>query len=119
MSAFTKWIEEISSGNMSNREIAKKVGMTSATFHRKWTEDAFISDDAIAIARAFDRSPIEALVVLGSLTEEEAQKAERGYSLSEYTTLELGQELLRRIQESAKVPAYLDKPADEAARDIL
>ena len=58
MSAFTKWIEEISSGNMSNREIAKKVGMTSATIHRKRTEDPLISDDAIAIARAFDRSPI-------------------------------------------------------------
>lgn len=50
MSAFTKWIEEISGGNMSNRELAKKVGMTVATFHRKWTEDAFVSDDAITIA---------------------------------------------------------------------
>lgn len=97
MSAFTKWIEEISGGNMSNRELAKKVGMTVATFHRKWTEDAFVSDDAITIARAFGRSPIEALVILGSLTEEEASKAARGYSLSEYTTLELSQELLRRI----------------------
>ena len=114
MSAFTKWIEEISGGNMSNRELAKKVGMTVATFHRKWTEDAFVSDDAITIARAFGRSPIEALVILGSLTEEEASKAARGYSLSEYTTLELSQELLRRIQASAEVPDYLDKPVDEA-----
>ena len=100
MSAFTKWIEEISSGNMSNRELAKKVGMTVATFHRKWTEDAFVSDDAITIARAFG-------------------KAARGYSLSEYTTLELSQELLRRIQASAEVPDYLDKPVDEAAKKIL
>ena len=45
-----------------------------------------------------------ALVILGSLTEEEASKAARGYSLSEYTTLELSQELLRRIQASAEVP---------------
>lgn len=119
MSAFTKWIEEISGGNMSNRELAKKVGMTVATFYRKWTEDAFVSDDAITIARAFGRSPIEALVILGSLTEEEASKAARGYSLSEYTTLELSQELLRRIQASAEVPDYLDKPVDEAAKKIL
>ena len=109
MSAFTSWVSEIAGENMSNREIAKKVGMTAATFHRKWTEDAF----------AFGRSPIEALVALGSLTEAEAKKAERGYSLSEYTTLELSQELLRRIQTSAETPEYLEKPVDEAAKEIL
>lgn len=119
MSNFTDWISEIAGENMSNREIAKKVGMTAATFHRKWTENAFISDDAIIIARAFGRSPIEGLVQLGSLTEEEAKKAERGYSLSEYTTLELSQELLRRIQESAAAPEYLNKPIDQAAEEIL
>lgn len=119
MSNFTDWVSEIAGENMSNREIAKKVGMTVATFHRKWTEDAFISDDAIAIARAFGRSPIEGLVRLGSLTEEEAKKAERGYSLSEYTTLELSQELLRRIQASAATPDYLNKPVDQAAKEIL
>jgi hypothetical protein len=119
MSAFTSWVSEIAGENMSNREIAKKAGMTAATFHRKWTEDAFVSDDAIVIARAFGRSPIEALVALGSLTEAEAKKAERGYSLSEYTTLELSQELLRRIQTSAETPEYLEKPVDEAAKEIL
>lgn len=119
MSNLTDWISEIAGENMSNREIAKKVGMTAATFHRKWTEDAFVSDDAIVIARAFGRSPIEALVALGSLTEAEAKKAERGYSLSEYTTLELSQELLRRIQTSAETPEYLEKPVDEAAKEIL
>lgn len=119
MSTFTDWVTSVTGGTMSNREIAKKVGMTVATFHRKWVEDAFVADDAISIARAFDRSPIEALVALGSLTEGEAKKAERGYSLSEYTTLELSQELLRRIQASAETPEYLNKPVDEAAKEIL
>ncbi|WP_417179941.1 hypothetical protein, partial [Alistipes putredinis] len=77
------------------------------------------SDDAIIIPRAFGRSPIEGLVQLGSLTEEEAKKAERGYSLSEYTTLELSQELLRRIQESAAASDYPNKPIDQAAEEIL
>ena len=119
MSALTNRVSEITGGNLSNREIAKRTGMTVATFNRKWAEDAFVADDAIAIARAFNRSPIEALVKLGSLTESEAKKAERGYSLSEYTTLELSQELLRRIQANAQTPEYLTKPIDQAAEDIL
>lgn len=119
MAAFTEWISRVAGSNMSNREIAKKVGMTSATFHRKWAEEAFVADDAIVIARAFGRSPIEALVAQGSLTEDEAKKAERGYSLSEYTTLELSQELLRRIEKSTQTPEYLTKPIDEAAKEIL
>ena len=35
MSAFTKWIEEISGGNMSNRELAKKGRHDRRHIHRK------------------------------------------------------------------------------------
>lgn len=103
MGAFEEWIDVISDG-MSHREIAKRVGMTAATFHRKWTETAFDSDDAIAIARAFGRSPVEALVTLGSLTDAEVEKSGRERSLSGCTMLELSEEMTSRLRKAGEHP---------------
>lgn len=117
MSQFIDWVKALAGDNVSERGMARRTGINAATFHRKWAEDAFTPDDAVKIARAYGRSPIEALVQLGTLTKAEAMKAERGYSLGEYTTLELSQEVARRLAEGHDDNPDMDKPISDFLDD--
>lgn len=118
MKDFRSWISSVTGDDSSNREIALTINMPVTTFHRKWKNDDFGPEDAIAIARAYNRSPIEALVAQGSLTVEEASRAERGYSIREFTTLELSQELLRRVESQTQNPDYIGIPMSKAAKQL-
>lgn len=113
MTSFKQWVSTLAGDNASERGIARRAGINAATFHRKMAEDAFTPDDAVAIARAYHRSPIEALVVLGTITPDEAMKADRGYSIREYTDLELASEMTRRAAERADASQLLDKPVGD------
>lgn len=113
MSGFKQWVTQLAGENASERGIARRTGINSATFHRKMAEDAFTPDDAVTIARAYHRSPIEALVKLGTITPEEAMKADKGYSLREYSNLELSEELVRRMREDAETAQLLDRPVSD------
>lgn len=110
MAGFTQWVTSLAGDNASERGMARRVGINAATFHRKMAEDAFTPDDAVAIARAYHRSPIEALVILGTITSDEASKADRGYSIREYTDVELASELIRRAKMRAATNQLLDEP---------
>lgn len=113
MNSFKQWVSDLAGENASERGIARRTGINAATFHRKMSEDAFTPDDAVAIARAYHRSPIEALVVLGTITPDEAMKADKGYSIREYTDLELAKEMTRRAVERGETSRTLDKPISE------
>lgn len=114
--SFEEWVQEIAEG-ASNREIAMKAGIPMTTFHRKWTKGEFAAEDAVTIARAYGRNPIEALVEQGTLTPDDVRNA-GVHPIEEFTMLELSREILRRVQQQA-APDYLDKPIDETAKDIL
>lgn len=108
--SFEEWVQEIAEG-ASNREIAMKAGIPMTTFHRKWTKGEFTAEDAVTIARAYGRNPIEALVEQGTLTPDEVHNA-GVHPIEEFTMLELSREMLRRVQQQAAVPDYLSEPMD-------
>lgn len=108
--SFEEWVQEIAEG-ASNREIAMKAGIPMTTFHRKWAKGEFTAEDAVTIARAYGRNPIEALVEQGTLTPDEVHNA-GVHPIEEFTMLELSREMLRRVQQQAAVPDYLSEPMD-------
>lgn len=63
--SFKKWISE-NTGGTSNRKISMKVGIPMTTFHCKWSKDEFTAEDAVTIARAYGRDPVEVLVEQGT-----------------------------------------------------
>lgn len=115
--SFKEWVREIAE-DASNREIAMKSGIPMTTFHRKWTKDEFTAEDAVTIARAYGRSPIEALVEQGTLTPDEVRRA-GVHPIEEFTMLELSRELLRRVQQQTDTPDYVSAPIDESTKNIL
>lgn len=89
-----------------------KVGIPMTTFHRKWSKDEFTAEDAVTIARAYGRDPVEALVEQGTLTQSEVHNAGI-HTIEEFTTLELGREVFRRIQEQSRFRITLRNPSAE------
>ena len=114
--SFEEWVQEIADG-ASNREIAMKCGIPVTTFHRKWTQGEFTAEDAVTIAREYDRNPIEALVEQGTLTPDEVRTA-GVHPIEEFTMLELSREMLRRVQQQA-APGYLSESMDGAKEHPL
>lgn len=115
--SFKKWGSEITGGT-SNREISMKGGIPMTTFHRKWSKDKFTAEDAVTIARAYGRDPVETLVEQGTLTQSEVHNAGI-HTIEEFMTLELGREVFRRIQEQSSVSDYIEKPVSGAVKEIL
>lgn len=109
--SFKKWGSEITGGT-SNREISMKVGIPMTTFHRKWSKDEFTAEDAVTIARAYGRDPVEAPIEQGTLTQSEVHNAGI-HTIEEFTTLELGREVFRRIQEQSRFRITLRNPSAE------
>lgn len=65
------WLKSIGATE-SLREIASRAGVSHATLSRQITAGRFLIETTLEIARAYDASPITALVANGYLTEEEA-----------------------------------------------
>jgi transcriptional regulator with XRE-family HTH domain len=88
-------------GNLNQLEIAAKTGIAQSNVGRWLRGEPGLpkAESVVALARAFDQPPIEALVAAGYITEEEAgAKARRGRTpLNDYTDRELVAELSRRV----------------------
>ena len=88
-------------GNLNQLEIAAKTGIAQSNVGRWLRGEPGLpkAESVVALARAFDQPPIEALVAAGYITEEEAgAKARRGRTpLNDYTEAELLDELRRRV----------------------
>jgi hypothetical protein len=73
--ASTPWWDYVESvaGADTLSEIARRAGISSTTIPRwRRTTQPVDAGDAVAFARAYGRSPLEALVVAGYLTADEA-----------------------------------------------
>lgn len=65
------WLKSIGATD-SLREIASRAGVSHATLSRQITAGRFLIETTLELARAYDASPVMALVANGYLTEEEA-----------------------------------------------
>lgn len=101
----TPWWQYISKGlehaGITQSRLADLTGMPRPSVTR-WRTAAVLPRDPDTIRRVAQilQTPItEPLVALGYLTEEEAERFERGKQLDDYTTKQLLAELERRIEQ--------------------
>lgn len=104
------------SDNAAGRSIAATTGIGEATISR-WLSGG--TDPAprqvVTVARAYQLNPLDALVVAGYLTEEEAQRpaaVPRALQLRAFSDLELAREAVRRIEAGGS--ELLESPLDGA-----
>lgn len=116
----TDWPTYLAEITTNQSEIARTADISTGTVSR-WFSRSSRPDAAqvIAVARAYNRSPLVALVAAGYLTRAEVEgevQLTAGMTLAEFTELEIAQELVRRIEagESTDVsdaPLEVDHPA--------
>ncbi len=90
-------------GGLRGREVAERVGVSEATVsHWRHGRRPPSPSDAVKVAKAFGRPPLEGLVAAGILTEDEA--ADPGVvrtGIGSFTSVEIAAELLRRAEVRA------------------
>lgn len=94
------------------RASASRVGQAASTVSR-WRTGAALPEprQAVAVARAYGRSPLEALEVAGYLTRDELDipvERPRALQLRDFTDLELSREIVRRADKDG----ILNQPID-------
>jgi len=95
------WADYVRALHPNQSEVSRSAGIAPSTVSRWISGSTPEAAQVIAVARAFDESPIYALVVAGYLTAPEAGAGvttPRGLQLRGFTELELAQELVRRIE---------------------
>lgn len=104
-----QWFEEITHHAAVN-EVATRTGLSPATLWRQYNNDlGFTAENLIIMARTYDASPIEALVVFGFLNEEERAGDATLVSLSKASDDQLIRELARRMKDNGPNPKW-DEP---------
>lgn len=111
---WSEYLAAIAPGD-NNARIAATTGASEATVGR-WVKGLVTPapDQVTAVARAYGQSPLVALVAAGYVQESELEMVHalpRLLLLSEFSDLELAQELVRRIEDGAAHPD-LEDPAD-------
>lgn len=95
-------------------EIARVAGVSTATVSRWVSGDSRPkAEQVIGVARAYNVSPLLALVAAGYLEQAEVEgelDVPRALAIGEFTELELAQEMLRRVDRGEG--AVLEQPVD-------
>lgn len=110
MTNFEPWLRTIAHGD-SDRQIATKAGIPTATFSRQLTGDAVSAENAVAIARAYKASPVRALVSLGLLEAADVDVPGIKEALREASDKQLVDEVMERLAGTAEGTTVFDTPA--------
>ncbi|MBN9210763.1 MAG: hypothetical protein BGO45_10845 [Microbacterium sp. 71-36] len=106
-----EWLKAIGATE-SLRDIASRSGISHATLSRQITNGRFLIETSLELARAYDASPIAALVANGHLTEEEAGISGIDVALSTATDEQIVLEVGRRLGVSGSI--LFDAPISQA-----
>jgi transcriptional regulator with XRE-family HTH domain len=116
----TDWPTYLNQISTNQSEISRAAGVSSATVSRWLSRSSRpLAPQVIAVARAYDQSPVLALVAAGYLTRAEIEEQitlTPGMTLAEFTELEIAEELVRRIEagqstDVSDTPLNVDHPA--------
>ncbi|MBS1674448.1 MAG: helix-turn-helix transcriptional regulator [Actinobacteria bacterium] len=110
-----EWLRTIGA-NESLREIASKTGVSHATLSRQINDGAFLMDTTIRIARAYNVSPVAALVANGHLTASEAGLDSVQSALELARDEQLVLEIARRL-DVTELGSIYDAPLSEAVSE--
>ena len=111
MRELQKWIEQITD-NASWRSIAERLQTTHPTVQRRIKDST--ASTVIDLANAYDTNPIPGLLAAKAITERQIDEYSRSHGLNDYTDLELAQEIVNRLQDTAD-HQELTTPTDELA----
>lgn len=116
------WFNETVQGD-TIAEVALKAGIIKTTAWRQYNNAlGFSAENVILIARAYHKSPVEALVEFGYIRADEMANGKTVARLHDASNDELLQELARRLKENADTdwvnsPIIYREEFDMAAND--
>lgn len=116
------WFKETVQGD-TIAEVALKAGIIKTTAWRQYNNAlGFSAENVILIARAYHKSPVEALVEFGYIRADEMATGKTVARLHDASNDELLQELARRLKENADAdwvnsPIIYREEFDMAAND--
>lgn len=116
------WFKETVQGD-TIAEVALKAGIIKTTAWRQYNNAlGFSAENVILIARAYHKSPVEALVEFGYIRADEMANGKTVARLHDASNDELLQELARRLKENADAdwvnsPIIYREEFDMAAND--
>ncbi|WP_100813915.1 hypothetical protein [Microbacterium lacus] len=103
------WLAVVTRGQ-SARQIATRASIPTATFARQLASDSVSAENAVAIAVAYDASPLQALVAIGLLTEKQASLPTIRELLTSATDKELVDEVMDRLGKASGEDTAFDRP---------
>ncbi len=112
MNESMKWIDSVR-GTDSLREVARRIHTTHSTLARQVNADAVTFETVRDVSRAYRRSVLSDLILLGHLTTADAGLEGVERALQAATDAELVREVARRMDGGA-ASMYWDSPISEA-----
>lgn len=115
MSKLQEWVNEIT-GGASLRELGDKLNGNHVTIGRRIA--AGDPQTAVDIARAYGANPLEPLVEIGFIRQDELYGFARGIALDEVSELELAHAIVRKLEQAQAqgIDSPLQAPIDIDAR---
>lgn len=106
MTDFRHWLRDLNGRRVTADDIAHKLGVSRTTVTRRLVNDELTADELITLANAYEMNPLQALVDLGRITDQQVWAyLESGGQLVE--TAEdgaLALELARRLNPATIAP---------------
>lgn len=105
-------------GTTSINAVAKRAGLSQATINRQLKEGKLTAETVASVARAFGEDVLTALVIQGLIKRDDLQGNDfeklaaliNLENLSQYTDVELADEIARRFHEAAEGTTAFDEP---------
>lgn len=113
MTTTEAWIDAISAGS-SLRQVAITAHLPAPTIARQVRENTLSPENVVAIARAYDASPLDGLVATGLLRRDEVGTAGILDALRAASDEQLVEEVSRRLHDAAPVASVYSMPMSEA-----
>lgn len=96
-------------GAKSVRAMAAQSGIDPSTLNRQTTGKSGLTvETVVSLCRTYSLDIASAFVAVGFITQDEADRLGRTHSLSEYTDLELAQEIVDRLEAEQASAALTD-----------
>ncbi|MDN6428045.1 winged helix-turn-helix domain-containing protein [Acidipropionibacterium jensenii] len=106
MTDFRHWLRDLNGRRVTADDIAHKLGVSRTTVTRRLVNDELTADELITLANAYDVNPLQALVDLGRITDQQvwAYLESGGQLVETAEDAALALELARRLNPATVAP---------------
>lgn len=106
MTDFRHWLRDLNGRRVTADDIAHKLGVSRTTVTRRLVNDELTADELITLANAYKVNPLQALVDLGRITDQQvwAYLESEGQLVETAEDGDLALELARRLNPATVAP---------------